>query len=109
MSDSTSVMLDAPVGADLKAAATRRTPSTLRRFLGSSVLGAVSLVLLLIVVTAAVGAEALAPYDPIETDYGALSDGPSRDHLLGTDSLGRDVLSRLIFGARVTLIVGFSS
>lgn len=49
----------------------------------------------------AVLAPALAPYDPLTQDYARTLEGPSADHLLGTDYLGRDVLSRLIFGARV--------
>ncbi|WP_146207323.1 dipeptide/oligopeptide/nickel ABC transporter permease/ATP-binding protein [Nocardioides silvaticus] len=49
----------------------------------------------------AVLAPALAPYDPLTQDYARTLEGPSADHLLGTDYLGRDVLSRLVFGARV--------
>src|SRR5262249_56605934 len=63
----------------------------------------------------AVFAELLAPHNP---ELGALgmrfrppawSAGGSADHLLGTDHLGRDVLSRLIFGARVSMVVGFTA
>jgi peptide/nickel transport system permease protein len=45
----------------------------------------------------------IAPYAPDEVDLFATLSGPSRDHLLGTDNLGRDVLSRLIYGARTSL------
>ena len=109
MSNVPSVTVGAEVGASRPSDSSGRTTAVVRRFLRSSALGAVSLGLLIVVAAAALGAESLAPYDPIETDYGALNDAPSRDHLLGTDSLGRDVLSRLIFGARVTLVVGLSS
>jgi ABC-type dipeptide/oligopeptide/nickel transport system permease subunit len=57
----------------------------------------------------AIFAPYLAPYDPIEADFSAVRSPPSAAHLLGTDDLGRDVLSRLIFGARITLIVSVCS
>jgi peptide/nickel transport system permease protein len=49
----------------------------------------------------------LAPYDPDFIDLKQVLMSPSPAHLLGTDTLGRDVLSRIIFGARVSLLVGF--
>jgi peptide/nickel transport system permease protein len=58
-------------------------------------------------VSAAILAPAIAPYDPLETDYGAMFAAPSRAHWLGTDSFGRDVLSRIVYGARTELLVGF--
>jgi peptide/nickel transport system permease protein len=58
----------------------------------------------------AIAAPLLAPYDPRDQDLGLLVEGccpgPSRDHLLGVDDLGRDELSRLIFGARYSLLIG---
>jgi peptide/nickel transport system permease protein len=48
----------------------------------------------------------LAPYDPVEQNLDAISQGPSRGHLLGTDDIGRDELSRLIYGARYSLVIG---
>jgi peptide/nickel transport system permease protein len=58
----------------------------------------------------AVFAPLLAPYDPQEQNLSAIEDGccpgPSRDHLLGVDDLGRDELSRLIYGARYSLLIG---
>ena len=63
-----------------------------------------------VVVTAfvivALGAPALAPYDPVATDYLAVRKAPSGTHTLGTDEVGRDVLSRLIWGARASLLAG---
>jgi peptide/nickel transport system permease protein len=59
-----------------------------------------------IVVLCAVMADVLAPYDPNAQDYLALTEPPSATHLLGTDDLGRDVLSRIVYGARVSLQVG---
>jgi len=63
----------------------------------------------LLMLLAAVGAPILAPYDPTKVDSEALLDGPSRPHLLGTDQLGRDVLSRIVYGARASLAAGLSS
>ncbi len=71
-----------------------------------------ALVLLLLVVSA-IFAQQIAPYDPLQT---SLTDrlkppafaGGSETHLLGTDKLGRDVLSRIIFGSRVSLTVALS-
>ncbi|HVB10134.1 MAG TPA: ABC transporter permease, partial [Bacillota bacterium] len=56
---------------------------------------------------AAILAPALAPHDPNASQLLAALQPPSASHLLGTDNLGRDVLSRVIYGARVSLIVGF--
>ncbi len=51
----------------------------------------------------------LSPYDPSEIDVKSILEGPSLAHPLGTDDLGRDVLSRMIWGARVSLRVGFAA
>jgi peptide/nickel transport system permease protein len=59
--------------------------------------------------TAAVLAPVLAPWDPNRPDVRKILDSPSGRHLLGTDQLGRDVLSRMLYGARVSLAVGFVS
>ena len=57
----------------------------------------------------AIFAPLIAPYDPNEIDLLATAQAPSREHLLGTDEIGRDVLSRLIYGTRVSLSVGLVS
>lgn len=54
-------------------------------------------------------APVLAPYDPLHTDFDHLREPPSRQHWLGTDKAGRDILSRLMFGARISLAIGFLS
>ena len=79
------------------------------RFLRSSPIGTISLFIWIALIFVAILAPYLAPYDPIEADFAAVRSGPSAAHLLGTDDLGRDVLSRIIFGARITLIVSISS
>jgi peptide/nickel transport system permease protein len=86
-------------------------PSRLRRLWeGMSVIFAskVALVGLLIVlfwVLVAIFAPLLTPYGPTEQDYTAQNQPPSGAHILGTDSLGRDLWSRLIYGARVVLVI----
>jgi peptide/nickel transport system permease protein len=66
------------------------------------------LILTVFLVLAALAAPLLAPYDPNVQDTARRLEAPSNQHLLGLDDLGRDVLSRVIFGARVSLRVGFS-
>ncbi|MDL9981539.1 ABC transporter permease [Microbacterium candidum] len=65
--------------------------------------GCVATVILAIIVVCAAFAPWLAPYDPNYPDLANALSGPSADHLLGTDALGRDLLSRLMWGARVTI------
>ena len=57
----------------------------------------------------AIFADALAPYAYTKTNFGRLNEGPSRDYPLGTDQLGRDVLSRIIYGARISMLVGLGA
>ncbi len=64
-------------------------------------------VLIGFLVVIALLAPLLAPYDPSEIDLSSRLTGPSREHLLGTDQLGRDVFSRMLYGARISLSVGF--
>jgi peptide/nickel transport system permease protein len=75
-----------------------------RRPLGA--LGAAIIVLMFVV---AIAAGLLAPYDPQTVDFSAMLTRPSAAHWLGTDAFGRDVMSRLIYGSRTALIVGFVS
>ncbi len=67
------------------------------------------LVLIVLTAGAAIAAPVVAPYSPSKVDVNALLADPSAFHLLGTDQLGRDVFSRLIYGARISLIVGLIS
>ena len=84
----------------------RRTgPSVLARLLRSRMAGP-SLVIVVAVILCAVFANVLSPYDPYRQDYNAVLEPPSRAHLMGTDDIGRDVLSRIIYGSRVSASVG---
>ena len=69
-------------------------------------LAAFSAVLILLIILIAVFAPLIAPYDHLAQNLAQRLQHPSAAHLLGTDELGRDVLSRLIFGARISLTIG---
>jgi ABC-type dipeptide/oligopeptide/nickel transport system permease subunit len=71
--------------------------------------GAASALFLVVLILVATFADQVAPYHPLEADFGALRHPPSPAHWLGTDNLGRDVLSRLIHGARISLFVAIVS
>jgi oligopeptide transport system permease protein len=57
----------------------------------------------------AIFADALAPYPYTKVNFGRLNEAPSRDYPLGTDQIGRDLLSRMIYGARVSMLVGLGA
>ncbi|WP_273793311.1 ABC transporter permease subunit [Brucella anthropi] len=69
----------------------------------------VALIFIIALVLAAILAPVIAPYDPSAPDYNAVLQGPSGDHWAGTDAYGRDIFSRIIWGARISLAVGFLS
>lgn len=74
------------------------------RFIQRFPLGAASVLVLVVVIAVAVFAPLLAPHDPIAQDYGSVLLAPTEEHPFGTDALGRDVLSRTLYGARVSLL-----
>jgi peptide/nickel transport system permease protein len=78
---------------------------TLRRFLRHR-LAVIGGVILIVMAIAAILAPLVAPYDPNAIDLTRISQPPSRDHWMGTDRVGRDALSRVIYGARISLSVG---
>ena len=82
-------------------------PNTVWRVLRKNRLCWIGMGLLMIIVLAAVFAPWLAPNDPLQQNIAFRLEPPSSDFWLGTDSYGRDVLSRLIYGTRVSLLVGF--
>jgi len=71
-------------------------------------LGAIGAAIVVLNLVVAAGANVMAPYDPLGTDYGAMLARPSAVHWLGTDAFGRDVLSRILYGSRTAMLVGFS-
>ena len=100
---------------ELEIAAER--PPTLRlpglqplwRFCRSKPLGGFGLVVLTLLVTMAIFAPWIAPYDYEQTDVLNRLKGSSASHLMGTDNLGRDLFSRIVYGARVEMAVGLGA
>lgn len=87
----------------------RSRPSKYRRFwrrFMRNKLGVIGLLVFLGVIFTAIFAEQIAPHDPTQLHYDSIMEPPSREFLLGTDSQGRDILSRIIFGTRISLQVG---
>ena len=80
----------------------------IRNFLRHSTPGRIGLALTSIPVVAALAAPWLAPYNPIAQNLPVRLAAPSSAHWMGTDQLGRDILSRLLFGARVSMLVSIS-
>ena len=86
-------------------------PSRLRRLwegvsiIFASKIGLIGLAIVLFWILVAIFAPLLSPYGPTEQDYKAQNEPPSAAHPLGTDSLGRDIWARLIYGARVVLVI----
>ncbi|OPL15804.1 MAG: peptide ABC transporter permease [delta proteobacterium ML8_D] len=74
--------------------------------LGNNPLAVAGLLIVGLLCIVALSAPWLAPYDPQEINTWHILESPSRAHLFGTDALGRDCLSRLIYGARISLLVG---
>jgi peptide/nickel transport system permease protein len=77
------------------------------QFIVQQPLGAAGLVIIVLMGICAAFAQWVSPYDPLTVDYGAMLAAPSQEHWLGTDSFGRDVASRIIYGARTALAIGF--
>jgi peptide/nickel transport system permease protein len=107
-----------PVVADtglelVRVTAARPSPSgpwkTMLRFCRKKPLGAAGAALMLMILVAALFAEVLQTHDPIATHAAATLAPPGADHWLGSDHLGRDIYSRIVHGARVSLMVGVLS
>lgn len=72
-------------------------------------LGAAGAAIVIIMALSALFADIIAPYDPEATSFSSMLEAPSFEYLLGTDQFGRDMLSRIIYGARTALAVGFTA
>jgi peptide/nickel transport system permease protein len=81
----------------------------LRQFVRQRTLGALGAAVILLMVAVAVLAPLLATHHPLATDYGAMLSPPGAQHWLGTDAHGRDVYSRMLYGSRTALLVGFGA
>src|SRR5690606_17735916 len=86
----------------------RRTLEALDRFVGLfryNLPGAIGAIILAVFIVLALFAPLISPYDPNAQDLRATLLPPSLDHLAGTDQYGRDLFSRLLYGARTTLLI----
>jgi peptide/nickel transport system permease protein len=79
------------------------------KFARTKPLGAVGALIIVVLLAVAAFADVLVPYDPYLADYGLQFTAPSVEHWFGTDEFGRDVMSRIMYGARIALFVGFSA
>jgi peptide/nickel transport system permease protein len=86
-----------------------RPRSAVMEFCRQQPLGAVSFVIIVAMMFGGVFSNLVAPYDPLDIDFGAILTAPSAEHWFGTDAYGRDILSRVIFGSRTALVIGFTS
>ncbi len=91
------------------AAAHPRRRNALLAFCIAQPLGAAGAIAIIVMGAAAIFAERVAPYDPVAIDFGAMLAGPTVEHWFGTDAFGRDILTRVIYGARTALAIGFLS
>jgi peptide/nickel transport system permease protein len=82
--------------------------AVVREFSLARPLGAIGAAVVVLNLVVALGANVLAPYDPLTPDYGAMLGPPNAAHWLGTDAFGRDVLSRIVYGSRTAMLVGFT-
>lgn len=81
---------------------------SLQKFL-SNKLAMVGLVIVLLMILSAVFAPLLASFDPNKIDMSKLNQAPGGDHIFGTDSTGRDLYSRLLYGGRISILIGITS
>jgi peptide/nickel transport system permease protein len=72
-------------------------------------LAVIGLAFILLLIVAAIFPPLIAPYNPNATNVAQRFQAPGRDHLLGTDSIGRDILSRVIYGSRISIVVGIGA
>lgn len=86
-----------------------KRPNPVATFVRQQPMGAVSFVVILAMLFAGLFPHLVAPYDPLTIDFAAILAAPSSEHWLGTDAYGRDIFSRIIYGSRTALVIGFAS
>jgi peptide/nickel transport system permease protein len=104
--------LNPPIDRALEVEVPRAQPgwgAAVREFCVRHPLGAVGAAIIVLMLVVALLAPLIARYDPVANDFAAMLAAPSRAHWLGTDAFGRDVLSRLVYGSRTALLVGFGA
>ncbi|MBE7197444.1 MAG: ABC transporter permease [Parafilimonas terrae] len=83
--------------------------SLVKRFMWREPLGMAALVFIVVLLVAGIFAETVTPYDPVAMDFAAMFAPPSLEHPFGTDNYGRDILTRVVYGARTALVIGLAS
>jgi peptide/nickel transport system permease protein len=96
------IALESPV-------AIRKPRGPVIEFCRQQPLGAVSFVIICAMMFAGIFSGLVAPYDPLSIDFASILAAPSPEHWCGTDAYGRDICSRLIWGSRTALVIGFTS
>jgi ABC-type dipeptide/oligopeptide/nickel transport system permease subunit len=86
-----------------------RAGGVLRTFARRSPMSAFWGVIAALIIVMAITAPALAPYPPLKSDFRAMTKPPTERHIAGTDQIGRDVLSRVIYGSRASLTIAISA
>jgi peptide/nickel transport system permease protein len=86
-----------------------RRGSTVARFIRKEPLGVAAFLAIGVMLGAGLMAPYVAPYDPVAMDFVAMFSPPSLEHPFGTDNFGRDILTRVIYGARTALVIGLAS
>lgn len=105
----TTLEMAAKTAQPIRATSRRSWLSNQWRFWSKNRLAFAGLIIVLVIVFAAIFAPVIAPYDPYERNIRDRIASPSLKHLMGTDELGRDTFSRVIYGSRVSLTVGLVS
>jgi peptide/nickel transport system permease protein len=99
-----------PVALEIEGPATAQSwREIISDFCRRRTLGAIGAVVIVVMFVVALLASLISPYNPVAVDFSSMLSAPSPQHWLGTDSFGRDVLSRLIYGSRTALLVGFGA
>jgi peptide/nickel transport system permease protein len=104
-------MTDAPITIDVPVAPAPAdsVPSAFLDFCRQQPLGAVSFVMIFVMMFAGIFSGWVAPQNPLDIDFASILAPPSWQHWCGTDAYGRDIFSRIIYGARTALVIGFTS
>ncbi len=97
------------IAAPAPTSAASRQPNVLVDFARQQPLGTVSFVIIFLMMFAGIFSEWVAPHDPLAIDFASILAAPSWEHWCGTDAFGRDICSRLIYGSRTALVIGFFS
>jgi peptide/nickel transport system permease protein len=86
-----------------------KRPNPIVHFVRAQPMGAASFLVIIIMMFAGLFPQFVAPYNPLDIDFASILAAPSADHWLGTDAYGRDIFSRIIYGSRTALVIGFAS